>query len=58
MTLDTETVRDVFVGIGGDESYRGFDEWLEEVKANVWDEAMDSINDQWYVTPNPYRKAS
>lgn len=56
MALDTSTVRDVFVGTGGDESYRLFDEWLVSVQAEVWDEAMDSINDRWYVTPNPYRK--
>ncbi|USH44567.1 hypothetical protein SEA_CASSITA_114 [Microbacterium phage Cassita] len=30
MKLDTATVRDVFVGTGGDESYRIFDEWLRE----------------------------
>lgn len=58
MTLDTATVRDVFVGTGGDESYRLFDLWLEEVKADVWDEAMDTINDRWYVNPNPYRKGA
>lgn len=29
-TLDTATVRDVFVGTGGDESYRLFDRWLRD----------------------------
>lgn len=35
--INTETVRDVFVGTGGDESYRVFNEWL----SSIWSEAFE-----------------
>lgn len=31
-----------------------FDAWLKEVAAEVWEEAMDTVQDPYYRTVNPY----
>lgn len=47
MTLDTATVRDVFVGTGGDESYQAFDEWLSFELYKAWDKGWETGNDYY-----------
>lgn len=45
--LDTATVRDVFVGTGGDESYRLFNEWLKGEMFKAWDTGWETGNDYY-----------